>query len=101
MLWAGATQQILATAHYSDGTIRDVSHAAFYASNAPHVAEVDPQGLVRVGHNPGEAAITVNYMGQVAAVQVHDTTTERGLLLTLVLVGISSGLLPLLRGRSA
>lgn len=71
VLWAGATQQILATAHYSDGTIRDVTHAAFYASNAPHVAEVDPQGLVRVGHNPGEAAITVNYMGQVAAVQVQ------------------------------
>jgi Kef-type K+ transport system membrane component KefB len=37
----------------------------------------------------------------VAAVQVHDTTTERGLLLTVVLVGVSSGLLPLLRGRSA
>jgi len=71
VLWAGASQQILATAHYSDGTVRDVTHAAFYASNAPHVAEVDPQGLVRVGHNPGEAAITVNYMGQVAAVQVQ------------------------------
>ena len=71
VLWAGATQQILATAHYSDGTTRDVTHAAFYASNAPHVAEVDPQGLVRVGHNPGEAAMTVNYMGQVAAVQVQ------------------------------
>lgn len=37
----------------------------------------------------------------VAAVQVHDTTTERGLLLALVLVGVSSGLLPLFRSRSA
>ena len=71
VLWAGASQQILATAHYSDGTVRDVTHAAFYASNAPHVAEVDPQGLIRVGQNPGEAALTVNYMGQVAAVQVQ------------------------------
>ena len=71
VLWAGATQQILATARFSDGSLRDVTHAAFYSSNAPHVAEVDPQGVIRIGHNPGEAAITVNYMGQVAAVQVQ------------------------------
>ncbi len=66
---AGGQQQILATAVYSDGSLRDVSAAALYSGNAPHVAEVDPQGLIHCGQAPGEAAITVNYMGQVAAVQ--------------------------------
>lgn len=70
-LSAGGEQQILATALYSDGSSRDVSGAAFYSSNAPHVAEVDARGLIRCGENPGEAAITVNYMGQVAAVQIQ------------------------------
>ena len=64
-------QQILATAHYSDGSVRDVTAAAGYASNAPLIAEVDRQGIVRTGQVPGEAAITVQYMGQVASLQLQ------------------------------
>lgn len=67
----GGEQQILATAFYTDGSVRDVSLAAAYSSNAPQAAEVDSQGLIRCGTSPGEAAITVNYMGQVAAVQIQ------------------------------
>jgi hypothetical protein len=63
-------QQILATAKYSDGSLRDVTAAALYVTNAPLVAEVSPTGQVTVGRVPGEAAITVNYMGQVAAVRM-------------------------------
>jgi hypothetical protein len=63
-----ARQQILATALYSDGSRRDVTAAASYTSNADHVAAVDGRGLAQIGTTPGEAAITVNYMGQVAAV---------------------------------
>jgi hypothetical protein len=63
-------QQILVTAVYSDGSHRDVTDAADYTTNAETIAEVRHGGLVRTGGNPGEAAITVNYMGQVAAVQV-------------------------------
>jgi hypothetical protein len=63
-------QQILATAEYSDGSLRDVTAAALYVSNAPLVAEASPTGQVTVGRVPGEAAITVNYMGQVAAVRI-------------------------------
>ncbi|MSR60228.1 MAG: DUF1549 domain-containing protein [Planctomycetaceae bacterium] len=70
-LAAGGQQQILATAVYSDGSLRDVSSAALYSGNAPHVAEVDAHGLIRCGQAPGEAAITVNYMGQIAAVQIQ------------------------------
>ena len=63
-------QQILATAIYSDGQERDVTAAAGYASNASHVVEVDHGGLIRTGAVPGQAAVTVAYMGQVAAVKV-------------------------------
>ncbi len=64
-----ADQQILATAVFSDGSLRDVTAAAGYTSNAAQVAEVDGQGRVRTGSVPGDVAITVNYMGQVAAVR--------------------------------
>lgn len=64
-------QQILATAVYSDGSLRDVTSACLYSANANHVADADGHGLIRCGQVPGEAAITVNYMGQVAAVQVQ------------------------------
>lgn len=65
-----ATQQILATAEFSDGSQRDVTDAAAYTSNSGIAAEVDAQGVVRTGRMTGEAAITVQYMGQVAAVRV-------------------------------
>ena len=64
------TQQILATAELSDGSQRDVTDAAAYTSNSGIAAEVDAQGIVRTGRATGEAAITVQYMGQVAAVRV-------------------------------
>jgi len=72
---SGGQQQILATACYSDGGRRDVTTAAGYSSNAPHIAEVDGGGLIRCGQVPGEAAVTVHYMGHVAAVQVHSPRT--------------------------
>jgi hypothetical protein len=64
-------QQILATAAFSDGGTRDVTSAASYTSNSPAVAEVDRTGRMRTGNVPGEAAITVNYMGQVAALRIQ------------------------------
>jgi hypothetical protein len=67
----GGRQQILTTAIYSDGSRRDVTSAAAYATNAALVAEVEPGGSVRVGQVPGQAAITVNYLGHVAAVAVQ------------------------------
>jgi hypothetical protein len=63
-----AAQQILATAVFSDGSLRDVTAAASYTSNAGAVAEVDRQGVVHTGKVPGEAAITINYMGHVGCV---------------------------------
>jgi len=71
VLDADSRQQILATAHYSDGRVRDVTSAAGYSTNAPLVAEVDRTGVVRTGQIPGEAVIGVHYMGQVASVQLQ------------------------------
>ncbi len=65
-----SSQQILATAEFSDGSLRDVTAAAAYTSNSGIAAEVDAHGLVRTGRVPGEAAVTVQYMGQVAVVRV-------------------------------
>jgi hypothetical protein len=64
-------QQVLATAVFSDGSLRDVTAAAGYASNAAAVAEANRSGHIRTGRVPGEAAVTVQYMGQVAAVRVR------------------------------
>src|SRR5437867_10738137 len=66
-----AEQQILTTAVFSDGSGRDVTSAAGYTSNAEMVAEVDRHGLLHTGKVPGEAAITVNYMGHIAAVRIQ------------------------------
>lgn len=65
-----SNQQILVTAVYSDDSRRDVTHAAHYTSNADLVAEVDPYGTISTGKTPGEAAVTINYMGHVGATRV-------------------------------
>ncbi len=71
VLFPRSDQQILATAVFSDGSLRDVTDAAAYTSNAAHVVEATAGGLIHTGQIPGEAAITVNYMGQVAAVAIQ------------------------------
>ncbi len=63
-------QQILVTAIYEDGARRDVTSAALYSSNAETIAKVDEQGRLATGEFPGEAAITINYMGHVGVTEV-------------------------------
>jgi hypothetical protein len=60
-------QQLAVLAHYSDGTVRDVTRQAQYQSNELPVAAVDEDGLVRTFDLAGEAAVMARYMGQVAA----------------------------------
>jgi hypothetical protein len=57
------------TAHYSDGTSRDVTRWALYSSNDESVAEVDADGRVTV-RGPGETAIVIRYGGHVAVARV-------------------------------
>lgn len=59
-------QQIVAMAHFSDGSIRDVTRLATFKSNDSTIAEVDEWGLVTTAKRIGETAIVATYSGQVA-----------------------------------
>ncbi len=59
-------QQVAVYAHYSDGSILDVTQRAQYESNEQDVAIVDGAGLVRTLALSGEAAIMARYSGQVS-----------------------------------
>lgn len=55
------TQQLCVLAHFSDGSVRDITDVAVFSSSDEAVAKVDPQGFV-VGVDRGEAAILVRYL---------------------------------------
>jgi hypothetical protein len=59
-------QQFAVHAHYSDGSVVDVSRRAQYESNDPDIAVVDGSGLVRTLEMSGAAAVMARYQGQVA-----------------------------------
>jgi hypothetical protein len=61
----GETLALRITARYSDGSTRDVTGLAEYASNDSGVLAVDEHGLVRATPYSGEAVITARYMGHV------------------------------------
>jgi hypothetical protein len=58
-------QQVAVTAHYSDGSVEDITRRAQYESNDTEVAVVDADGLVRSLALSGEAAVMARYQGQV------------------------------------
>jgi hypothetical protein len=59
-------QQIAVYAHYTDGTVEDITRRAQYESNDQEVAVVDNLGVVRTLEMAGEAAVMARYQGQVA-----------------------------------
>jgi hypothetical protein len=59
-------QQLAVYAHYSDGTVLDVTRRAQYESNDQDIAVVDGAGLVRTLESSGQAAVMARYQGQVA-----------------------------------
>ena len=59
-------QQIVVMAHFSDGSVRDVTRLATFKSNDTTIAEVDEWGLVTTAKRIGETAIVATYSGQVA-----------------------------------
>ena len=56
--------QFAVQAHYSDGTVEDVTRRAQFDSNDQEIAVVDPTGLVRTLSLSGEAAIMARYQGK-------------------------------------
>ena len=56
----GATQQMIAIAHYSDGTTRDVTSLSVFQSNNDVSANVNDEGLI-TAEKRGEAFITARF----------------------------------------
>ena len=59
-------QQFSVHAHYSDGSVVDVTQRAQYETNDPDIAVVDGTGLVRTLDMSGEAAVMARFSSQVA-----------------------------------
>ncbi|MBM3773807.1 MAG: DUF1549 domain-containing protein, partial [Acidobacteria bacterium] len=57
------SQQLLVTAHLSNGRSEDVTDQVLYTSNNPEVVEVTPEGLVKA-RKTGEAAVMIRAAGQ-------------------------------------
>ncbi len=63
-------QQLIVTAHYSDGSTRDVTPLATFQSNESAIAGIDEAGLATAGSVTGEAALMVRYLGHFAVCRV-------------------------------
>jgi len=66
----GSTLPLLVRAHYSDGSIRDVTRLAAFESSDRELARVDEQGAVTSGQLPGSAVVVARYLGQVGASRI-------------------------------
>ena len=58
------------TAHYSDGSSRDVTHLSEYQSNDEGMATVEEDGKVTLGKQSGEGIVVVRYVDEVALVRL-------------------------------
>lgn len=54
------------TAHYSDGSTRDVTDTSYFQSSDTVIASVNDRGELTAGRLPGEATVMARYMGQIA-----------------------------------
>lgn len=59
-------QQLVVTAHYSDGSTEDVTRGALFEPNDKDMAATDAVGRVKVFNQSGEVAVMVRYQAKVA-----------------------------------
>jgi len=59
-------QQLVVTAHYTDGSVEDVTRGALFEPNDKDMAATDALGRVKVFNQPGEVAVMVRYQAKVA-----------------------------------
>ena len=62
----GAVQRLQTLAHYSDGSVRDVTRLAGYESNDKELARTEEPGRVVIGKLTGQGVVVARYMGYVA-----------------------------------
>jgi hypothetical protein len=70
MLGTNAQQSLKVTAHFSDGSTRDVTRLAQFQSNEPAIAAVDDDGVITTNIVTGESAVMARYMNQIAVCTV-------------------------------
>ena len=61
----GATQRLVVHARYSDGSVRDVTSLAAFASNDKQIAAVTDDGKITVEQLSGQAVVVARFMGMV------------------------------------
>lgn len=76
VLRLGETQQLLARAHYADGSARDVTWLAQFFSNDENTASVTSDGLVKALRH-GETAVRAHFQGQVEVITITIPYTNR------------------------
>jgi hypothetical protein len=59
-------QPLTVTAHFSDGSTRDVTRRVVYLSNEPDLAEVNDSGIVQVNDRSGSFAVMARFGEQIA-----------------------------------
>jgi len=69
LMMPGAKQQIIAMAHFTDGSVRDVTSLAKLSSSDEDVATVSREGLVE-GLKRGDVAIMVRYQDLLSSLRV-------------------------------
>lgn len=85
-------QQLSVLAHYSDGSVRDVTRLASYEPNHPEMAIPNSFGRITIEDIPGEVAVMVRFQGQVGVfravipqgIPVNRTPPEKGFIDNLV-----------------
>jgi hypothetical protein len=77
-LLAGKAQQLIVTAHYSDGRAEDVTRWTQYQTNDADVADVAEGGQVQARGHSGQAAIMARYQGKVAVFRATVPRTGSG-----------------------
>jgi hypothetical protein len=62
----GGEQQLAVLAHYSDGSVRDVTRSALYEPNDRSMGKVEDDGRVTLFDQAGDIGVMVRYQGKVA-----------------------------------
>jgi hypothetical protein len=74
-------QQVSVTAHFADGSKRDVTRLTVFSSSDPSVAEISTSGLTEF-RRPGEVAILCRYLDQMQTIRLMYLEPKQGFVWT-------------------
>ncbi|NNE90889.1 MAG: DUF1549 domain-containing protein, partial [Verrucomicrobiales bacterium] len=74
---AGGQQQLIVTATFSDGSVRDITRAAQFEPNHEEMAGVDDRGLVTFSEKTGSTSVLVRFQEHVDVFQATLPLGER------------------------